>query len=114
MLTYTDGGRRTDSVRTAISKQPGGTHADEMETSMLLYMYPQFVDMTKAANDYHPGAGGLARDSAMSVRDGKTWSRTGIYGDATLATREKGRQYVEAHLLDILESIEALRRMPVQ
>ena len=80
---------------------------------MLLYMYPQFVDMTKAADDYHPGAGGLTRDSATAVRDGKVWSRTGIYGDATLATREKGRLYVESHLLDILDAIEALRRTPI-
>ena len=113
VMRFTNGGRRSDSVEKAISKQAGGTHADEMETSMLLYMYPQFVDMTKAANDYHPGAGGLSRDSTIAIRDGKVWSRTGIYGDATLATREKGRRYVEAHVLDILDEIAALRRTPV-
>ena len=80
---------------------------------MLLYMYPQFVDMTKAARDYHPGAGGLTRDSLAAVREGKTFSRTGIFGDATLATREKGRRVVEAHVLDLLEEIEALRRSPI-
>ena len=113
VMRFTSGGRRSDSVEKAISRQLGGTHADEMETSMLLYMYPQFVDMGKAAHDYHPGAGGLTRDSATALRDGKVWSRTGIYGDATLATREKGRLYVESHLLDILDAIEALRRTPI-
>lgn len=110
VMRFTRGGRRADSVEKAISQQAGGTHADEMETSMLLYMYPQFVDMTKAAKDYHPGAGGLTRDSLAAVREGKTFSRTGIFGDATLATREKGRRVVEAQVLDLLEEIEALRR----
>jgi len=110
VMRFTRGGHRADSVEKAISQQEGGTHADEMETSMLLYMYPQFVDMTKAARDYHPGAGGLTRDSLAAVREGKTFSRTGIFGDATLATREKGRRLVEAQVLDLLEEIEALRR----
>lgn len=110
VMRFMKGGRRADSVEKAIAQQEGGTHADEMETSMLLYMYPQFVDMTKAAKDYHPGAGGLTRDSLRAVREGKTFSRTGIYGDATLATREKGRRLVEAQVLDLLEEIEALRR----
>lgn len=54
-----------------------------------------------------------ARDSLVAVREGKTFSRTGIYGDATLATREKGRRVVEAQVLDLLEEIEALRRTPI-
>jgi creatinine amidohydrolase len=113
VMRFTDGGHRSDSVEKAIARQPGGTHADEIETSMLLYMYPQFVDMSKAAADYHPGSGGLTRDSAAAARENKVFSRTGIFGDATLATREKGRLYVEAHVLDLLEEIEALRRMPI-
>jgi creatinine amidohydrolase len=113
VMRFTHGGRRADSVEKALSRQEGGTHADEMETSMLLYMYPQFVDMAKAAKDYHPGAGGLTRDSLVAVREGMTFSRTGIFGDATLATREKGRRFVEAQVLDLLEEIEALRRTPI-
>lgn len=113
VMTYTNEGRRSDSVEKAIARQPGGTHADEIETSMILYMEPKAVDMAKAAADYHPGAGGLTRDSVAARRDGKVWSRTGIFGDATLATREKGRRYVEARVADILDDIEALRRTPL-
>lgn len=114
VMHFTNGGRRSDSVEKAIARQPGGTHADEIETSMLLYMNPRMVDMSKAATDYHPGAGGLTRDSIVAVRDGKVFSRTGIFGDATLATRDKGRQYVEAHVLDLLDDIEALRHTPIR
>ena len=101
------------SAEKLVSRQEGGSHADEIETSMMLYMFPQFVDMTKASKDYHPGAGGLTRDSLAAARDGKTFSRTGIFGDATLATRAKGEVVVEATLADILAEIEALRRTPI-
>ena len=37
-----------------VSEQPGGTHADEIETSMMLYMAPEHVDMSKAVRDFTP------------------------------------------------------------
>src|ERR1019366_1555344 len=41
----------------------GGTHADEIETSLMLYIDPASVDMRKAVKDYHPSeGGGLTRD----------------------------------------------------
>lgn len=113
VMRFTSGGRRTRAAEDSLRQQPGGTHADEFETSMMLYMYPHYVDMSKAARDYHPGTSPLMRDSAGAARAGRTWSRTGIFGDATLATREKGRIVVEAHVLDILEEIAELRRVPV-
>lgn len=110
LMRFTNGGTRSNAAEDRLRQQPGGTHADEFETSMLLYMYPDRVDMSKAARDYHPGQSPLMRDSARAVREGRTWSRTGIYGDATLATREKGRIVVEAHVEDILDEIAILRR----
>ena len=38
------------------------------------------------------------------------YSLTGIYGDATLATREKGEQVAEAIVAGVLHDIEALRQ----
>jgi creatinine amidohydrolase len=35
---------------------------------------------------------------------------TGVYGDPTLATREKGEAIVEAMVRGILQEVEALRR----
>jgi creatinine amidohydrolase len=113
VMRFTNGGRRSDAAEDSLRQQPGGTHADEFETSMMLYMYPEYVDMSKAARDYHPGGSPLMRDSVAAARAGRTWSRTGIYGDATLATREKGRIVVEAHVLDILDDIAVLRRTPI-
>lgn len=93
-------------VESRVKKQEGGTHADEIETSIMLYIAPETVDMSKAVKDYRPGRGPLVRDS---TREG-TYSRTGIWGDATLATREKGEQVAWALVAGILRDIEALRR----
>jgi len=69
-------------------RKSGGTHADEVETSMMLYIAPEVVRMKKAVRDLssdRPGA--LTRDPKG---DG-TYSPTGAWGDPTLATREEGR-----------------------
>ena len=106
-LHYTDILKITGPVEKAVGRQEGGTHADEIETSMILYMDPASVDMKKAVKDYHPsGKGGLTRDP----KGEGTYSPTGIWGDPTLATREKGRIVTEALVEGILKEIEALRR----
>jgi creatinine amidohydrolase len=100
----------TDEIVKTISKEEGGTHADEIETSMMLYLAPDSVDMKKAVKDYHGNApGGLTRDPK-----GKgVYSPSGVWGDATLATREKGRIVTEALLVSILGDIDALRAAPL-
>jgi len=87
-------------------KQEGGSHADEAETSMMLYIAPQTVDMTKAVKDFdsRPGRKGLTRDPKVTG----TYSKTGIWGDPTLATREKGRIIVEAAVRVIVSQIRDL------
>jgi len=74
---------------------------------MILYMSPADVDMSKAVKDYHPGKGGLTRDPKS---DGKIYSPSGVFGDATLATKEKGRVVTEALVEAIVREIEDLRR----
>ncbi|MFY9550816.1 MAG: creatininase family protein, partial [Thermoanaerobaculia bacterium] len=106
LLRYTDILRATEAVEKQVSKQEGGTHADEIETSMILYMSPAECDMSKAVKDYHPGKGGLTRDPN---KEGQTYSPSGVFGDATLATKEKGRIVTEALVQAILAEIEGLR-----
>jgi creatinine amidohydrolase len=93
-----------------ISKQEGGTHADEIETSLMLFIDPASVDMGKAVKDYHPSeAGGLTRDPNKRG----VYSASGVYGDATLATKEKGEVMARAIVEGMLRDIEALRRTPI-
>ena len=104
-LRYTDILNATASVEKEIKQQEGGTHADEMETSMMLYIAPETVDMSKAKKDYHPAPGPLTRDP----KGAGAYSASGIYGDATLATRAKGEKLVHALVASILLEIEDLR-----
>jgi len=87
-------------------QQEGGTHADESETSMMLYIAPDTVRMEKAVKDLdmRPGRRGLTRNP-----EGKAaYSPTGIWGDPTLATREKGEVIVEHTIGVIVAQIKAL------
>jgi creatinine amidohydrolase len=110
VMHFTDILEVAGPAEAAVRKQPEGTHADEIETSMMLYIAPDRVDMRQAARDINLSTGrGLTR---IQGRPGR-YSPTGIYGDATLATREKGRIVVEAMVEGILREIEALRRVPL-
>jgi creatinine amidohydrolase len=105
LLRYTDL-TKEDPVEKKL-RLSGGTHADEIETSMMLYIAPQSVQMKKAARDLNPNQpGGLTRDPK-----GKgTYSPTGAWGDPTLASREKGQAVVESLVTTILKDIDDLRR----
>ena len=80
---------------------------------MMLFMHPEVVKMRLAPDDFHPGTGGLTRDSAAALRDGRTWSRTGTFGNATLATRAKGRVLVTAQVQGMVAEITALRQVSI-
>jgi creatinine amidohydrolase len=91
-----------------VKQQKTGTHADEIETSLMLYMNPETVDMKKAVKDDNPSTGGpLTRDPKQPGR----YSPSGVFGDATLATRAKGKVVAEAMVEGMLAEIEALRNM---
>jgi len=95
-------------------KQEGGRHADENETSKMLYMDPASVDMRKAVKDYQPLPEGstrvrFTRDPQAAARGEGIYSPTGSWGDPTLATREKGRIATEATIAAILKQIDTLR-----
>lgn len=105
VLHYSQLSKLLAPVEKAIAEQKGGSHADELETSLMLYIAPETVDMTKAVDDYHPGEGPLTRDPK-----GKgAYSASGIYGNPTLATRAKGARIARALVDGVLADIERLR-----
>ncbi len=107
VLRFTDLLAAIDPVCDEICEQEGGTHADEVETSMMLYIAPRTVAMSKAVKDFTPKTKtGLSR----SPDGAGHYSKSGVFGDATLATREKGQRLVEAVMETILADIEALRQ----
>ena len=111
LLGYTDLGARLERASAPVRQQAGGTHADEVETSMMLFIDPGAVDMARAVKEYTPAPGPLR---LTRTRGGPgTFSESGVWGDPTLATREKGRVIVEALVAGILDDIEAIRRAPL-
>jgi creatinine amidohydrolase len=108
LLRFTDlrvaGKKAEDRVR----QQQVGTHADEVETSMVLYIAPSLARMERAVKDgalLRPGP--LTRDPG---NDAGHYSPSGVFGDATLATRAKGEAIVEGVVSDILAEVDALLR----
>lgn len=110
LLRYTDIGTAGAAVEKQISKQARGSHADEIETSMMLYIVPNRVDMRLAVRDDNVDVPGpLTRDPK-----GKgLYSPSGIWGDATLATRAKGKIVVEARMQAILADLRAVKTDPL-
>ncbi|HZE95576.1 MAG TPA: creatininase family protein [Planctomycetota bacterium] len=108
LLEFTDLTTAIEDVERSVRRQEAGTHADEIETSMMLYIAPETVTLSAAKKDIHPekGPGGLTRDPDATAG---VYSPTGAWGDPTLATREKGRILVEALVAHLLQSVEALR-----
>jgi creatinine amidohydrolase len=89
-----------------VREQVRGTHADEIETSMMLYIAPDRVAMSLAVREDNPDReGGLTR----RIDGPGTYSASGVWGDATLASLEKGRVVVEATVDGVLRDIEGLR-----
>ena len=100
-------------------------HADETETSVALYLFPQYVDMEKAGKEHSEplidrkfiGAPARPLEKAQFYYFEGTFARPeykelkhGIIGDATLATREKGEKIV-AHLVErVSEVIEDIKK----
>ncbi len=111
LVRYTDLNARLEPATKGYTEQPGGTHADEVETSMMLYIDPAAVDMSKAVKDFTPSSGGLKLTRQRGSNG--TYSPTGIWGDPTFATKEKGRVFVEALVAGILKDIADLRTAPL-
>jgi creatinine amidohydrolase len=101
-LRYTDVLALLGPIAREVAEQQGGTHADEIETSMMLVIAPDRVDMTKAVKDFDPkDAPGLTRDPNGEAK----YSPTGTYGDPTLASRAKGERIVEAFFAKLVAEI---------
>lgn len=99
------------SAEERVRQQEFGTHADEIETSMLLYIDPKSVRMEKAVADGADGRPGpFTRDPGAAKG---LFSPSGVFGDARLATREKGKAVVEQTVTDTLAEIDALAKLPL-
>ncbi|MEI6328511.1 MAG: creatininase family protein [Pseudanabaena sp. ELA645] len=80
-----------------------GIHGGDAETSLMLALLPELVQMDKAVTEYPYG---LPEDSVLSMEGANPFAwvtrdltQSGVLGDATAATKEKGEQML-ASLVD--------------
>lgn len=85
-----------------LSRQPHGSHADEIETSVMLALAPHLVNMARAQASPPlrdgPKAGPLKPDDP----DSPNFSPGGSFGDPTKASRDKGYALIDAILQDLI------------
>ncbi len=87
-----------------LAEQGWGSHADEVETSLMLHIAPDVVDLARAVDDGAAGEGPLARTPGAGIH-----SPSGVYGQATLASAAKGEIIAQTLLDHVLAQVEALR-----
>ena len=94
-------------VSKRIAKQPHGSHADEIETSKMLWLAPEVVDMAKAQPsplNTPMQRGPFSRTNSQHAN----YSPSGVYGDPRLATLEKGELIIQAMVKDLAAIVTAV------
>jgi len=104
-------------------------HAGELETSLMLHVEPALVDMRKAQRDWSFPKSKFIRwgvekgEKSFGVSGGKVqfmdwWSRmssTGVLGDPTKASKEKGAKAFELYvhaLIELVQEFQAREILP--
>jgi creatinine amidohydrolase len=108
LLRFTNASTLLDATSRRIRRQVVGSHADEIETSMMLFVDPGAVDMSRAVREYGPPS--VPFQLTRRPRPSATFSASGAWGDPTLASRDKGRELVDALVSGIRADLEDLRR----
>jgi len=105
------GGRALDGLL----EQPAGSHADEYETSVLLAIAPEVVRTDRAVREIpdRPRPRGLFVPAPLPAPGAGRPEATGVYGDATLATREKGGRILAAIVPTLVAAAEYVRTAPI-
>jgi creatinine amidohydrolase len=97
-----------------------GIHAGDVETSMMLALRPQFVDMSQArdfksssqsrAETYPVLGNGKSAKLGWQMQD---YNPMGAAGNAALATADKGRAVIEAAARQLAALLQEVARLPL-
>lgn len=102
----------------ALAEQSAGGHADEIETSINLFLQPELVSTDLPPADYgdtyrkdYPGykPGLFSRDP-----DDPAYSETGYFGDPSLASAEKGEAALAAMTRQWLKALRGFSETPLR
>jgi creatinine amidohydrolase/Fe(II)-dependent formamide hydrolase-like protein/7-cyano-7-deazaguanine synthase in queuosine biosynthesis len=115
IFTCVDSGDTSDADIAALTETPNDVHAGEVETSTSLATRPELVDMTLAKR-------AVPRFSSQYLdftsRNSIEWyahtgklSKSGVLGDPTKATREKGEKYWQLMIDHLVRFVEGIKGM---
>ncbi|WP_330949227.1 creatininase family protein [Virgibacillus sp. MG-45] len=79
-------------------------HACEIETSYMLYLAPEYVDMERAITDIPT----IPISADVTPTPWEEFTSTAVLGDAKLATKEKGKYVIDIALDNMVKIIKRL------
>lgn len=113
-----DTGETSDVDLFGLCETPNDIHAGEIETSTTLAIRPEVVDMSKAVDETLD----LDNEYLDFTSDrGVSWyvhtqrlSKSGVMGDATKATAEKGKKMWAISIAKMVEFVESVKNTPLE
>ncbi len=124
VIGHTYAGALAHKGSTEVSESGIHYHADEGETSKTLALRPDLVRLDKAKREvtpffesyyrrYYASGGGMTGMVSYGLPPTIRLSASGIMGDASLATREKGERIVESYLENLVAVLRDVKAMEV-
>lgn len=118
IFTCVDTGETSDSDINRITETPNDVHAGEVETSTSMHLRPELVRIDKAVK-YVPDFS--VRYLNFSAEQGVEWyartmklSPSGVLGDPTCASREKGEIMWNLMIQHLVEFVENIKGLPLE
>ena len=113
--TFTNAGA-ADPIEIPPLEAKYGIHANDWETSLMLFLAPDLVQMQKAVKHYPAleGGVGLTGGAAVAAWLTRDWSISGVFGDATVATAERGAARLEVSVVALAQVLEQISRFEVE
>lgn len=110
--------------RKLMEGEPGSMgHAAQHECSQMLYLHPHLLDMTKAQKNvwpqrpFHYSDHYVVGDRAVFAKTPESFRQatapSGVFGDPSFCTAEKGERFHQAIVANIVQVIEELRKTKV-
>ncbi len=101
-LSYMDLKKHGDGIMETELWNGSGFHAGEIETSIVLHIKPESVDMERAVCEYPQAPG----DVNLRPIPWINFCKSGIFGDAAKATAWKGEKFLKNWIDDMVRLIE--------
>jgi creatinine amidohydrolase len=95
----------TEEVRETPSAHASYFHACEIETSYMLYLAGEYVDMSRAITDIPD----IPMSADVTPTPWEDFTNSAVLGDAKIATREKGEKIIEVAIENMVKLIEGAK-----